>query len=192
MGFSSADYVHADIQSLDYLPGSSTTLYVTSDGGISRSLNNGKNWTDISNNLRVAQMTNVGQSSLTPLNMITGLQDIGTLKNSNGTWYVTNGGDGEDGFIDRTNDNNIITSNPNGAFALSNDGGISRADITGLPAGVEFFSPIVQDPVTANVVYAGGRAALYRSTSVLSNPADPCTALGTPDWGYQPNGRCSQ
>ncbi len=178
-----ADYVHADIQSLDYLPGSSTTLFVTSDGGISKSTNNGGNWTDISNNLRVAQMTNVGQSALTPYNMITGLQDIGTLKNSNGVWSVTNGGDGEDGFIDRTNDNNIITSNPNGAFALSNDAGVTKADITGLPAGVEFLSPIHQDPVNAALVYAGGRPALYKSTGVLADASVAWTALGTPAGG---------
>ncbi|GAB3219797.1 hypothetical protein [Spirosoma arcticum] len=180
IGQGPADYVHADIQSLDYLPGSSTALFVTCDGGISKSTNNGRNWTDISHNLQVAQMTNVGQSSLTPYNMITGLQDIGTLKNTNGAWSVTNGGDGEDGFIDRTNDNNIITSNPNGAFALSNDGGVNRSDITGLPAGTEFFSPIHQDPVNAATVYAGGRARLYRSTSVLTNPDAAWTALGTP------------
>jgi uncharacterized repeat protein (TIGR01451 family) len=174
------DYVHADIQSLEYLPGSSTTLFVTCDGGISKSINNGGNWVDISNNLRVSQMTNVGQSALTPLNMITGLQDIGTLKNTNGVWSVTNGGDGEDGFIDRTNDDVIVTSNPNGAYALSLDGGVTRVNITGLPAGSEFFSPIHQDPVSANVVYAGGREALYKSTAVLTDPADTWTMLGTP------------
>ena len=181
---SSADYIHADIQSLEYLPGSSITLFATSDGGISQSANNGVNWTDISHNLRIAQMNNVGQSALTPYNMITGLQDIGTLKNSNGVWSVTNGGDGEDGFIDRTNDNTIITSNPNGAHALSTDGGVTRADITGLPAGEEFFSPIQQDPVSAVTVYAGGRGALYRSTGVLTNPAAAWTKLGTPAGNY--------
>lgn len=180
-GVLSPDYVHADIQSLEYLPNSSSTLFVTCDGGISKSTNGGnKKWTDISNNLRVAQMTNVGQSSLNPYQMITGLQDIGTLKNSDGTWFVTNGGDGEDGFIDRTNDNVIITSNPNGAFALSLDAGVTREDITGLPPGTEFFSPIHQDPVDANVVYAGGRAQLYRSTTVLTDPDATWTALGTP------------
>jgi hypothetical protein len=179
-GAATPDYVHADIQSIDYLPGSSSTLFATCDGGISKSTNNGINWTDISHNIRVAQMTNVGQSSLTPYNMITGLQDIGTLKNSNGVWSVINGGDGEDGFIDRTNDNAIITSNPNGAFALSNDGGVTKTDITGLPAGTEFFSPILQDPVSATTVYAGGRPALYRSTGVLSNAAAVWIALGIP------------
>lgn len=180
LGQGPADYVHADIQSLDYLPGSGSTLFATSDGGISKSTNNGTNWTDISNNIRVAQMTNVGQSSLTPYNMITGLQDIGTLKNSNGVWSVTNGGDGEDGFIDRTDDNIIITSNPNGQFALSTDAGVTKEDITGLPAGVEFLSPIHQDPVNASLVYAGGRAALYSSTGVLTDKDAIWTALGTP------------
>jgi hypothetical protein len=180
-GVAVPDYVHADIQSLDYLPGSSSVLFATCDGGISKSTIGGnKKWTDISNNLRVAQMTNVGQSSLTPFNMIAGLQDIGTLKNSNGTWFVTNGGDGEDGFIDRTNDNIIITSNPNGAFALSTDAGLTRDNITGLPPGTEFFSPIQQDPVDASVVYAGGRSQLFKSNTVLSDPNASWTPLGTP------------
>ncbi|MFZ1749188.1 MAG: hypothetical protein WAU01_03315 [Saprospiraceae bacterium] len=182
-GVAHPDYVHADIQSLDYLPGSNSVLFATCDGGISKSTNNGANWTDISHDLRVSQMTNVGQSSLTPYNMITGLQDIGTLKNTNGNWYVTNGGDGEDGFIDRTNDNNIITSNPNGAFALSNDGGVTRFDITGLPAGVEFLSPIHQDPTNASLVYAGGRPELYSSSVALSNPMATWTMLGAPAGG---------
>ncbi len=91
-------------------------------------------------------------------------------------------GDGEDGFIDRTNDNIIITSNPNGAFALSNDAGVNRADITGLPAGTEFFSPIHQDPVNADLVYAGGRAVLYSNllSTLLGNQGAPWTALGSP------------
>jgi hypothetical protein len=175
-----ADYVHADIQSLDYLPGSGNTVFVTSDGGISKSTNNGTNWSDISNNIHVAQMTSFGQSSLTPYNMVTGLQDIGTLKNSNGVWSVTNGGDGEDGFIDRTNDMTIITSNPNGNFALSLDGGVTKTDITGIPSGYVFFSPIIQDPVTPTLVYAGGRDVLYKSTNVLSTAAATWTALGSP------------
>lgn len=170
------DYVHADVQSIEYMPGSSTTMFTTCDGGISKSTNNGVNWTDISNNLSVAQQTGVALSASTSTLLVTGLQDIGTLKGDGGAFSVINGGDGESAFIDRTNDLNIVTSNPNGAHALSTDGGLTRENITGLPDGTEFFSPISQDPVIATRVYAGGRAALYRSNDFTST----WTKLGTP------------
>ncbi|WP_373550150.1 hypothetical protein, partial [Haliscomenobacter sp.] len=170
------DYVHADIQDIVYLPGSSTTMFATCDGGISKSTNNGLNWTDISNDLRVAQQSNIALSAATSGLMIAGLQDIGTLLNNGGSWSVINGGDGESAFIDRTNDMNMVTSNPNGAHALSTDGGATKSDITGLPPGLLFFSPIIQDPVTATKVYAGGRNELYVSTDFTAT----WTALGTP------------
>ncbi len=174
-----ADYVHADIQSLEYLPGSSTTLFATCDGGVSRSTNNGANWTDLSNNLQIAQETDVALSANDPTLMVAGLQDIGTLK-SGTPWSVINGGDGESAFIDRTNNLTIVTSNPYGGHAISFDGGPTHDDITGLPPGTEFFSPIIQDPVSAITVYVGGRPALYRSTNLLSGGTYSWTTLGTP------------
>ncbi len=163
-----ADYVHADIQSIEYQHGSSTVMFATCDGGISRSTNGGMNWTDISVNLRIAQQTGIALSATSPGIMVTGLQDIGTLKNTNGAWSVINGGDGESAFIDYTDNNYIVTSNPNGAHALSTDGGLTRNNITGLPAGTEFFSPISQDPVAPFAAYAGGRNKLWKSTNLLS------------------------
>lgn len=74
-----APYVHADIQSFEYLPGSSTTLFATCDGSISRTTDNGLTWTDISNDLQIAQQTDVALSSDDAV-MITGLQDIGNIK----------------------------------------------------------------------------------------------------------------
>jgi hypothetical protein len=173
-------YLHADVQNIEYLPGSSTTFFSTCDGGISKTTDNGVSWTDLSNNLGIAQQTDVALSASSPTIMVTGLQDIGTLKNTNGAWSVINGGDGESAFIDRTNELTIVSSNPNGAHSISFDGGPTYDDITGLPVGTEFFSPIIQDPVSASTVYAGGRPALYRSTNLLSGGAYTWTTLGTP------------
>lgn len=172
-------YIHADIQHIEYLPGSSTTFFTSCDGGISKTTDNGVTWTEITNNLVVGQQTNIALSATNADLMITGLQDIGTLKNDNGNWSVIGGGDGEDGFIDRTNDMNMVYSTVNAAFFLSTDGGTTYSDITGLPSG-EWFSPIHQDPVSATTVYAGGFPELYKSTDVLSSPTYSWTQLGTP------------
>jgi hypothetical protein len=175
------DYVHADIQSIEYLPGSSTTMFATCDGGISKSTNNGLNWKDISHNLSIAQQTGVALSASDPAIMATGLQDIGTLKANVGAWSVINGGDGEDAFIDRSSNLVIVSSNPNGAHAISTDGGANHDDITGLPSDAQWFSPISQDPVNIDLVYAGGRPALW-STLQLFSVGATCdwTELGTP------------
>jgi len=163
------DYVHADIQDIQYLPGSTTTMFATCDGGISKSTNGGQNWTDISVDLRIAQQTGIALSANSSGIMVTGLQDIGTLKNTSGAWSVINGGDGEDAFIDRTSDMIIVTSNPNGNHAISYDGGLNRDNITGLPDG-EWFSPISQDPVNIDVVYAGGRPKLWKTQDLFGDP----------------------
>jgi len=178
-GDASPPYTHADIQDIQYLPGSSTTMFTTADGGIYKTTDDGATWATLSNNLSIAQQNNVVQSATTEGLLVTGLQDIGTIMKSGGSWSVINGGDGESGLIDRTNDMVIITSNPNGAHAISTDGGLNRSDITGLPNGLLFFSPIIQDPVTATTIYAGGRSALYKNVDFVNNP-NTWVTLGTP------------
>ena len=64
-----------------------------------------------------------------------------------------------------------------GDYYRSTNGGASFTTImTGIPAGGKWLSVIHQDPVTANTYYAGGRAALYKTT----NSGTAWTALGTP------------
>lgn len=177
-----APYLHADVQSLAYAPTVSTTLYATCDGSISRSLDNGASWEDLSNNLRIAQQTDIALSSDDPDLMVTGLQDIGNLKNSSGVWSYIGGGDGESAFIDYTDNLNIVTSDPNGDHSVSTDGGINRESLggNGLPPGTEFFSPIKQDPTVSTTCYAGGRQKLYKSTNYLNAPSHSWTNIGTP------------
>ncbi len=178
-----APYLHADVQAIEYLPGSSTTLFSTCDGGISRSTDHGVSWTYIANNLRVAQETDVALSSNDAI-LITGLQDIGSLKRDGDPWTYIGGGDGESTFIDRSNNQNIVISDPNGNHSLSIDGGsvFNTLNGNGLPVGTEFFSPIIQDPVTATTCYAGGRPDLYKSTNFLDAATNThtWTSIGTP------------
>ncbi|WP_372745874.1 T9SS type A sorting domain-containing protein [Lutibacter sp.] len=177
-------YIHADIQYIAYSPHDDTTLYSTCDGGISKGILDGQStWEDISNNIAVGQQTSISLSATDQNLFFTGLQDIGSLiSTSPGSWSVLGGGDGEDGFIDRTNNNIKIYSTVNGEFSRNKNGVVSG--YTKLNS--EWFTPIHQDPTDANLVYVGGRPALYKSTNMLSNPdyVDPTwTALGTPNAG---------
>jgi hypothetical protein len=173
-GFSKP-YAHADIHDIVYLNG--TTAYSANDGGLFKTINNGTAWTDISSNLAIAQQYRLGLSTTNPNLIITGHQDNGTNRYNGTNWTQVYGGDGMDCFIDRTNNNNMVGSYVYGDYYRSTNGGASFTTImTGIPAGGKWLSVIHQDPVTANTYYAGGRAALYKTT----NSGTAWTALGTP------------
>lgn len=171
-------YIHADIQNIEYLPGSSTTFFTSCDGGISKTTDNGLTWTDITNNLAISQMTSIAVSASNADLHIAGLQDIGTLKHNAGAWSVIGGGDGEDGFIDRTNDMNMVYCTVNADFWLSTDGGATYNNIANIPSNGEWFSPIHQDPTVATRVYLGGFPSLYVSNDLFTGSAT-WTQLGT-------------
>ncbi|MCF8244873.1 MAG: hypothetical protein K9J37_09110 [Saprospiraceae bacterium] len=174
-------YLHADVHEISYMPGSATTMYSCCDGGIYKSIDNGATWSDISSNLGISQQTALAISATTSPLLVAGLQDIGTILFKAGEWSVIGGGDGEDCLFDRTNDDRIIISNVYGDHYVSTDGGATFSPVDGLLEGnsTEWKCPIRQDPVDANTIYAGGRAALYRSTDFT----DTWTELGTPFGG---------
>jgi len=172
----SKPYVHADIHDLIFLPGSGTTMFSGNDGGIFRTTNSGGAYTDLSSSLVIAQQYRVGLSTSNATLLVTGHQDNGTNKLNGTTWSQIYGGDGMDCFIDRTNNNTIYGSYVYGDYYRSTNGGGAWTSInTGLPAG-EWLCSWHQDPVSATTLYAGGRAALYRTTNSGTN----WSALGTP------------
>jgi PKD repeat protein len=176
----SKPYVHADIHDLIFLPGSGTTVFSGCDGGVFKTSNSGTAWSDISANLAIAQQYRIGLSASNANLLVSGHQDNGTNKYNNGPWSQIYGGDGMEAFIDRTNDNIIYASYVYGEYVKSTNGGTSFAAITtGIPFGTgtqDWLCAWHQDPVTANTIYAGGRAALYRTT----NGGTSWSALGTP------------
>ena len=169
--------IHADIHEINYLPGSANTLFSCNDGGIFKSIDNGTNWTDISNNLSIAQVVGIGLSSNIATAIVAGEQDNGTNYRATSSWTNIFGGDGGECFIDYNNNNTIFIQYVQGAFSRSDDGGLSSFDITtGLPGGFDFYSKWHQDPVLPSVIYAGGTPTLYRST----NQGDNWAARGSP------------
>lgn len=155
-------YLKADHHDLEY--SSTGQLYTASDGGIFRY--NSTSWVDLNNQRNIAQIYKMGASGLNPNKWISGHQDNGTGLFNGTTYQASYAGDGMDCFIDRTNDQNLFVSNPNGSFSRSTNGGVSytgaNSGMTGVGAWV---TPWKQDPVTANLLYAG-RSQLFKSTNL--------------------------
>lgn len=169
--------VHADIHEISYLPGSSTTMFSCNDGGIFKSTDNGNNFVDISHNLAISQVVGIGLSTNVESKILSGEQDNGTNLKTGPNWGNIRGGDGGDCFFDYTNNNTIYIQYVEGAFSRSDDGGATNEPITsGLPAGFDFYSPWIIDPVNPNKLYVGGIPELY----VSSNKGNSWTELGTP------------
>jgi PKD repeat protein len=110
----------------------------------------------VSNNLEIGQQYGVGPSAKTAALWLTGWQDNGTNLLSGTTWSQTVGGDGTLCFIDYTNDNNMYASYPYGTLYFSNNGGGRWRTVgTDITEAGPWVTPWLEDPVTANTVYAG-------------------------------------
>ncbi|MBK5286538.1 MAG: PKD domain-containing protein, partial [Bacteroidia bacterium] len=168
---------HVDYHDVVYA--SSTTLYITSDGGIYRSTTNGGNWANLNNNLAISQMYGFGQSSTTTNKFVSGWQD-NDINNCNGTTWTTwnTGADGMLAFISRTNDNNVWGSTQNGALKRSTNGGNSFSGATtGITETGGWVTPWREDPVTANTLWAGF-VNVWKSTNGGQSWTRPGTISG--------------
>jgi PKD repeat protein len=145
---------HVDYHDVVYI--NSTTVYMVSDGGIFKSTNNGSNWTNLNNNLAIAQMYGFGQSATTTNYFVSGWQDNGTNKCNGSTWSAVLGGDGMLCFISRANDQNMWAEYYNGALNRSTNGGGNWSNATtGITEAGAWVTPWKEDPVTANTLWAG-------------------------------------
>jgi Bacterial Ig domain/Secretion system C-terminal sorting domain len=154
-------YVHADIHDLVY---NGTELWVGCDGGVFKTTNNGVSWADKSANLSIAQMYGFGQSMTNPNLIVSGHQDNGTnLMTSPSQWSQVFGGDGMKCFIDRTNDNTIFASVYYGNIFRSTNRGVTFTALPAIQTG-DWVTPWLQDPISANILYAGG-TDVYKSVN---------------------------
>ena len=156
-------YVHADLHYVLYTSG--TTCYLGTDGGVSKTSNNGQNWTEINGNMNIAQMYKIGLASNNSSKLITGHQDNGSNLLNGSNWSQVYGGDGMDCFIDWNNNNTLVASTQNGGFTRSINGGANwSAIVSGLSGTPAWLAPIVQDPISANTYYCGYQN-VFKSTN---------------------------
>ena len=143
--------IHVDIHDLQF---NGTDLLAASDGGVYR--RTGASWSNISNNLAIAQPYGIGLSPTNANTVVSGHQDNGTNLTTNmSTWNAVSGGDGMISFIDRTNNSRIFCTYQNGVLRRSTNGGTSFSTIYTVPGG-HWVTPFIQDPIDANTLYTGG------------------------------------
>jgi len=179
-------YTHSDITGLQFV---GSNIYVTSDGGIYRSTNNGNDWTDLSDGLSIRTVYRMGSSLTDPNLYVGGCQDTGSFVHDSSGFRDWLGADGMEGVIHPTNTNWIFGTSQEGKTYWSGDrGNGQRVDLANLDG--PWITPwaIGSDTNTSSgfpVMYAGTNNGIYRSTNGGGNyskisPNSGSTALPGP------------
>lgn len=171
-------FVHADVHEIDYLPGSNTTFFSCNDGGIFKTTDDGDTWTDISNNLSIAQQEKIGLSQTDNTLLVAGHQDNGTNVLFDGVWTTYFGGDGGECFFDFSSNSTLYLCYVYGEMYRI-DQQLTQIN-NGIPwggaNGEEFYCNWHQDPANPNTLYAAGRKDFY----VTTNKGNNWSKKGTP------------
>lgn len=149
-------YVHADVHTLQFLPGNGSVLFSCNDGGLFKTSNSGASWNDLSNGISVGQIYRLGCSSTESNLVITGWQDNGSNLLSGTSWDNVLGGDGMECMIDNSNSNIMYGELYYGDIYRSDDGGLSFNSIkNNITEEGDWIAPFVQDPIDPATIYAG-------------------------------------
>ncbi len=160
--------VHADQHALEFSP-VNDNLYLTNDGGLYFTSNDGDTWTDRSSGLGIAQVYKIGQSATVKDLVINGYQDNGTAI-YDGAWRTEIGGDGMECVIDHTNSNYQYGALYYGNIRRSTNNGISFSVIAeegsnGITEGGAWVTPYTLHETDANTMFVGYKN-IWRSTNV--------------------------
>ncbi|MBT5991204.1 MAG: PKD domain-containing protein [Bacteroidetes bacterium] len=154
-GGGGAPWVHADIHDMRFHPLNPYALYIGSDGGIFRSLDNGNNYTDISQSLVISQIYRLGISATDKDLVMVGLQDNGS-KLYDPNWENVLGGDGMECLIDYSNPSYMYGSLYYGDIRRSTNGGNNFSGIKrNISEDGGWITPFIINPKEPKILYAG-------------------------------------
>ncbi|MBS1668584.1 MAG: T9SS type A sorting domain-containing protein [Bacteroidetes bacterium] len=179
-GCGSLPYVHADIHSITFLPGSSTSFIVSCDGGVYYSSDGGASFVNKNAGFNVTQYYAAAIHPTSGSNyMLAGAQDNGTsLFNNGGINSVASatGGDGAFCFIDQSNPTYQITSYTRANYSRSTDGGSTFnlwSPSTGtLTDNGRFINPADYDNTT-KYLYCGYATTMLTRIGKLTSSGNP-------------------
>ncbi len=161
--------MYIDYHFLDYLPGSSTTLFACGDGGFYKTNNNGgSTWISIETGLKVTQMYKMGASTYNPNKILTGQQDVGIFLKNNNAWTQLYQADGMECIFDPVDTNTYYMSTQYGALRKSTDAGANFSSITfspgsGISTAGNWVTPFIMHPADHNTLLTG-KDSIYRTT----------------------------
>jgi hypothetical protein len=163
---SSSGYVHTDIHDIEYNP-LNGYLYLSCDGGLMRSTNNGTDWISISSGLASAEAYHLAGSLTDIDNMIIGCQDNGCKRRNGNTsqWDPAAGGDGFDCIYNwDSSTSGYMTSNST-VYRFWNNG----SDHVGItPVSDKFFWRVCSNTNDPSLVFAGCND-IYKSANSGGN-----------------------
>jgi photosystem II stability/assembly factor-like uncharacterized protein len=147
-------YVHADIHMLKYNTNTGN-LWACTDGGLSKTSNNGNTWVEKNNKLSIAQMYRLGSSKNVSTKVMTGWQDNGSSFYNN-SWNYVLGGDGMECIISNSNNSVIYASLYNGKIYRSYNSGQNWSEISqSITETGAWTTPYIQHPTNSSLLYAG-------------------------------------
>ncbi|MDD3875634.1 MAG: T9SS type A sorting domain-containing protein [Bacteroidales bacterium] len=188
-GTSCAASVHADHHCLEWSPLTSK-LFTGNDGGIHWTDNGGLTWTEITNNLNIAQVYKIGQSATNNALTINGYQDNGTSVHNGSTFTTVIGGDGTECAVDYTNESirygsyvfGDIYRSTGGNFNIISSGANGITENTVYLKLGAWVTPYILHRTNPDVMFAGF-GSVWRTNNVKApNPASVTwSAISTSD-----------
>ena len=160
------DGVHADFHDLAYNP-LNNFLYAGCDGGVYRSISNGKFWNSLYAGLNITQYYHMAGFEGNDGLALAGAQDNGVqLRNGSNTFTSVIAGDGFDAKFLNGNSNTAFYSMNAGIFQYTVNTNISQQRLVpggNLDSQNFFFPSIAIHPTNNDIIYAGYQTEVYRS-----------------------------
>ncbi|HLX12985.1 MAG TPA: hypothetical protein VKS81_09235, partial [Bacteroidota bacterium] len=164
---------HPDVHNLTFNNG---VLYACTDGGISKSTNNGANWTDLNHTIASLQFEGADYNPTNTQIIYGGMQDNGKGKTTDQgvSFSLVNGGDGGHVVVDPAAPANVYSSyastHNNPQFLRSNNSGGSWGSFTPSDSSL-FYAPFALAPGDHNTMVIGMQSAwiTHNAPSAISS-----------------------
>lgn len=162
----STDYIHADVRNAKCLNG---VFYVTTDGFLSKSTDNGITWQKLSNGVGIRENYRLGVSQSNHYKVVCGSQDNGTSFSIQDGWVEFYGADGMEALVHPLNEDWFMGSVQYGNRRRTTNGGRSQGG--GSPAGsnaADWIAPLAYNPNNHMEVF-DFRDSIYKSDDFGDN-----------------------
>lgn len=158
-------YTHCDMHWAHFEGG---TLYVGSDGLVSKSEDSGNTWTDLTTGIGIRQFYRIGGSKNDPYKLLGGAQDNGTSVYSYDYWHEWLGADGMECLVDYSNPNIVYGTTQSGGFNKSTNGGMNTVSIA-QPGSGSWVTPFVIHPTDPQTIFVGNNQGVRKTTNGMQS-----------------------
>ena len=158
-------YTHCDMHWAHFEGG---TLYVGSDGLVSKSEDSGETWTDLTTGIGIRQFYRIGGSKNHPYKLLGGSQDNGTSVYSTDYWHEWLGADGMECLVDYSNPDIVYGTTQGGNFNKSTNGGMNNVNIN-QPGSGPWVTSFVIHPNEPATIFVGNNSGVRKTTNGMQS-----------------------